>query len=269
MKEYLRQLVGGARTSLDGRHVVLEYLQARVLAAMQQAGAFDVLAFHGGTALRFLYQIPRYSEDLDFALEREPNRYEFRRYLREVQRQLGAETYAIDVRVKDDRVVNVATIHFRGLLHELGLSPHPDEVLMVKVEVDTNPPAGAGLQTTVIRRHVLLNLLHHDRSSLLAGKLHALLQRDYVKGRDLYDLFWYLGNPDWPEPNLTMLNAALAQTGWQGDPLHADSWRAAVWQRLSEIRWEDAVRDVQPFLMNAAEVSLLTREGVKQFLAVG
>jgi hypothetical protein len=268
MKDYLRQLVGEARTPSDGRHVVREYLQARVLAAMQQAGAFATLAFHGGTALHFLYQIPRYSEDLDFALEREPDRYQFRRYLQEVRRQLGAETYAIDVRLRDAGVVNSAFIRFRGLLHELGLSPHPDEVMAVKVEVDTNPPAGAGLQTTVIRRYVLLHLQHHDRPSLLAGKLHAVLQRDYVKGRDLYDLFWYLSNPDWPEPNLTMLNAALAQTGWQGDPLHADSWRAAVWQRLSEIRWEDAVRDVQPFLMNAAEVSLLTREAMKRLLAV-
>jgi hypothetical protein len=268
MKEYLRQLVDEARTAFDGRHVVREYLQARVLAAMQKAGAFTVLAFHGRTALRFLYQIPRYSEDLDFALEREADRYGFRQYLREVQRQMRAENYDIEVRLNDDRAVNVARIRFPGLLHELGLSPHPDEVLMVKVEVDTNPPAGAGLETTVIRRYVLLHLMHHDHPSLLAGKLHAVLQRDYLKGRDLYDLFWYLTNPEWPEPNLTMLNAALAQTGWQGGSLRADSWRVAVWQRLSELRWEEAVRDVQPFLMNAAEVSLLTREAMRQLLAV-
>jgi predicted nucleotidyltransferase component of viral defense system len=52
-------------------------------------------------------------------------------------------------------------------------------------------------------------LQHHDRASLLAGKLHALFQRRYVKGRDLYDLMWYLSDPNWPEPNLTLLQNAL------------------------------------------------------------
>jgi hypothetical protein len=73
----------------------------------------------------------------------------------------------------------------------LKLSPHHDEVLAVKIEVDTIPPRGAGLATSLIRRHVLLNLQHHDQASLLAGKLHAILQRPSLKGRDLYDLAWY------------------------------------------------------------------------------
>lgn len=268
MKEVLRQLIAEARTSLDGRFIVREYLQARVLASMQQAGAFSVIAFHGGSALRFLYQISRYSEDLDFALEGDASLYKFQRYLEEIQRQFAAESYAIDVRLKDDSVVHSAFIRFRGLLYELGLSPHEDEVMAVKVEVDTNPPAGATLQTTVLRRHILLHLQHHDRSSLLAGKLHAVLQRSYVKGRDLYDLYWYLANPDWSEPNLQMLNSALDQSGWTGSSLTPDTWRKVVWGRLSEIRWQDAVQDVQPFLMNAAEISLLTREAMKQLLSM-
>ena len=76
-------------------------------------------------------------------------------------------------------------------MHELGLSPRTSEVISVEIEVDTAPPAGAVLATTVVRRHVTLHLQHHDRASLLAGKLHAVLQRPYAKGRDFYDLFWY------------------------------------------------------------------------------
>jgi len=75
--------------------------------------------------------------------------------------------------------------------------------------------ANAVLATTVIRRHVVLQLQHHDRASLLAGKLHAILQRPYLKGRDLYDLAWYLSDREWPAPNLEYLNNALLQTGWQ------------------------------------------------------
>lgn len=89
----------------------------------------------------------------------------------------------------------------------------------MKFEVDTRPPAGAGLAITLIRRHVTLRLQHHDRASLLAGKLHAVLQRPYAKGRDLYALLWYLSDPGWPAPNLVLLNNALQQSGWPGPPL--------------------------------------------------
>jgi predicted nucleotidyltransferase component of viral defense system len=266
MKDYLRQLVAEAPDALAGRHIAREYLQARILSSLQGAGAFVPLAFHGGTALRFLYGIPRYSEDLDFALDGARDTYDFRRYLRAIQSDLTAENYALDVTVKDQAAVHSARIRFQGLLYELGLSPHRNEVLAVKLEVDTNPPAGATLATTVIRRYVLLNLQHHDRASLLAGKLHAILQRRYTKGRDLYDLYWYLANPDWPEPNLAMLNHALEQSAWLGERITPRNWRSTVWRVLSEIDWEQAVADVRPFLMNPHEISLLARESMRKLL---
>ncbi len=177
MKDHLLDLVRDGTTPAQGQNVAREYLQARVLQLLQGAGAMTSLAFHGGTALRFLYAIPRYSEVLDFALERSQGEYDFRGYLKAIRQSLGAEGYAVELRVNDRRVVHSAFVRFQGLLFELGLSPHRDQVLAVKIEVNTNPPAGAGLVTTVIRRHVILHLQHHDRSSLLAGKLHALLQR--------------------------------------------------------------------------------------------
>ena len=78
MKDYLRELCAGAETQLLAQQLVREYLQARLLLSLQQTGAMEVLAFHGGTALRFLFEIPRYSEDLDFALECTPERYNLR-----------------------------------------------------------------------------------------------------------------------------------------------------------------------------------------------
>ena len=174
------------------------------------------LAFHGGTSLRFLFSLPRYSEDLDFALEGDVSRYDLRRHLRAVRAELSAEGYRVELHMREHRAVHSAFVRFPGTLYEIGLSPHPGQVLAVKVEVDTNPPAGATMDTTLVRRHETLRLFHHDRASLLAGKLHAVLQRPYTKGRDLYDLVWYLSDPDWPPPNLALLNAALRQTGWAG-----------------------------------------------------
>src|SRR4030067_3635034 len=96
------------------------------------------------------------------------------------------------------------------------------------MEGDTHPPAGAVLMTTLVRRYVTLQLQHHDKASWLAGKLHAILQRPYLKGRDLYDLAWYLSDPEWPEPNLELLNNALRQTGRQGRSLTEKNWSKAV-----------------------------------------
>ena len=266
MKDHLATLVRAASTPAYGRNVAREYLQARILGALQHAGAMIPLAFHGGTALRFLYATPRYSEDLDFALERAPDSYDLRAWLRGVAAALRAEGYALEVRVNDRATVHNAWLRFRGLYHELELSPHRDEVLAIKLEVDTNPPAGAGLATTVVRRHVLLQLQHHDRASLLAGKLHAVLQRPYIKGRDLYDLIWYLSDPNWPPPNLTMLNNALSQTDWPGPTLTRKTWPEAMRERLRGITWERVQADVRPFLEQGADAALLTAENLERLL---
>ena len=139
-------------------------------------------------------------------------------------------------------------------------------MLAVKIEVDTNPPAGAGLMTTVVRRYVLLQLQYHDQASLLAGKLHAILQRPYVKGRDVYDLLWYLSDREWPAPNLTLLNNALQQTGWDAAPLSEGSWRKIVRDRLEAVDWEQIVADVRPFLEPAADPGLLRFENLMRVL---
>jgi hypothetical protein len=156
MKEHLALLVRASPTPAQGRNVAREYLQARILGCLQRTGAMIPLAFHGGTALRFLYAITRYSEDLDFTLERAKATYDFQAYLRAIRTELVGEGYVVELKVNDQKVVHSAFVRFVGLLYELGLSPHRDEVLSVKLEVDTNPPAGVTLATTVIRRHVTL-----------------------------------------------------------------------------------------------------------------
>jgi len=270
VKERLLALVraaqGQTRGQARGLNVAREYLQAEILTSLQRAGAMVPLAFHGGTALRFLYMIPRYSEDLDFALERPGAAYDFRVYVRGVVSDREAEGYAVDAKVSDRRVVHSAFVRFPGLPYELGLSPHRSEVLSVKLEVDTRPPVGARLATTLIRRHQLLNLQHHDRASLLAGKLHAVLQRPHSKGRHLYDLVWYLSDPAWPPPNLDMLGNALRQTGWSGPSPTLENWRGLVRAKLETIAWERTMADVRPFLERDEEAALLTPAAVMALL---
>jgi len=267
MKEQLLDLVRDTGNPVLAGNVAREYLQARILLALQQAGAMIPLAFQGGTALRFLFGLPRFSEDLDFALERpERDRLDLPRVEDRIRAQLEREGYEVLTRGKTERVVERLLVSFPGLMYEAGLSPHESHRLNIRIEVDTRPPKGAGLATTLVRRHAMLNLQHHDRPSLLAGKLHAILQRSWPKGRDLFDLFWYVSDPTWPEPNLELLNNALKQTRWAGPVLHQASWKPVTRERVVSIDWEVAKRDVAPFLEPGPATALFDRENLLRLL---
>ncbi len=274
MKETIKTIVNGAETTAGASLLVREYLQARILQALQLAGAFEQWAFLGGTALRFLYRLPRFSEDLDFSLAGTQDtgtsaKANFTKYIEAVKNTFEAETYTVNLRTRSDRPVKSAFIGFPGLLYEIGLSSHRDQNLSIKIEIDTNPPPYASFKTSLVRLHAFLNLLHYDKPSLLAGKLHAILQRPFLKGRDLYDLVWYLSDPDWPEPNLPFLQASLKQTGMELTDDQIANWRALAADRINAMEWKKVVADVRPFLERSGEIALLTRENVLDLLSPG
>ena len=188
-------------------------------------------------------------------------RKEFDRYVTKVKSAFESEAYDIDVRSRPDAVVRFAFVGFPGLLYELGMSSQPGRKITIKIEIDSNPPPYASTETSLIRRHVL-NLLHYNKPSLLAGKLHALIHRSHVKGRDVYDLVWYLSDPSWPEPNLPLLQASLAQTGMELTDRQISAWRDLVADRIAAMEWDRVVADVSPFLERREDLTLLARDNV-------
>ncbi|HEK85857.1 MAG TPA: nucleotidyl transferase AbiEii/AbiGii toxin family protein [Candidatus Aminicenantes bacterium] len=266
MKEQLKQLISGLSDNMKARSLVREYSQARILQFLQESGAFRSWIFHGGTALHFLFQLPRYSEDLDFALSETSANIDFPGIINHIRYAFEAEAYKVKTTISESRTVKVAFISFPGLWYELGLSPHSTETISIKIELDTNPPASGHTETSLVRRFVLLNILHYDKASFLSGKLHAILARRYVKGRDLYDLLWYLSDQTWPEPNFDFLNNALKQTGWRGPEITKKNWTDLVSKKISEFPWKRVVEDVRPFLENPAEINLLKKENILKLL---
>lgn len=213
--------------------------------------------------------MPRFSEDLGFSLATERPAETLRQAVQHLEARFKAETYSVRVTLSEMRPVHSAFVHFDGLPAELGIGAHPRESLSVKLELDTRPPEGALSEVSVVRRHVLVRVQHHDRATLLAGKLHALLTRPYLKGRDVYDLVWFLSDPTWPGPNLVYLNRALAQTHRSGGDLGENTWRGRVWDRLSGADWKWIVQDVRPFLERPEDARLLTLENLGKLLGTG
>jgi predicted nucleotidyltransferase component of viral defense system len=266
VKDYIKQIVEKVENNNLGRCILREYLQARVLESLQQHGAFATWAFVGGTALRFLYLMPRFSEDLDFSLVNAGAEDNFLERMKDIKNSFQSEGYQLTIKAKHEKTVKSAFVKFEGLLYEVGLSPHRSETVSIKVDIDTNPPASAEFETSIVRRHCLLNLLHYDKSSLLAGKLHALLSRKYVKGRDVYDLMWYRSDRTWPQPNLAMLNNALIQSHWTGEKITTDNWKQNIISVVSGYDWPKVIADVRPFVENPRDLEMLTKESLTKLL---
>lgn len=260
MKDRALQLTQEAPQNKKG-NTLREYLQLHILRSINLGRGFEQIAFLGGTALRFLYGLQRYSEDLDFSLERQEG-YDFQEILDKAESDLRASGFELTTHPSRNKTVHSAFLRFPHLLYEAGLSPHEEEKLSIKIEIDTNPPNGAQTDTTVMNRHFLLSLWHYDLPSLMAGKIHALLARDYTKGRDVYDLLWYRSRQEPVKPNLEMLNNALQQTDWEGPTITNQNWKSEVRQQLKTLHWEEVSEDVEPFLENPEEIKMLTYDNL-------
>jgi predicted nucleotidyltransferase component of viral defense system len=260
MKEQALALVRGAADRGQAVNVLREYLQSLVLRSFHEAEAFRCITFVGGTALRFLHGLPRFSEDLDFSLV-SLNGYAGRAWMAKVKRDLALAGFTPEVTWNDRKTVHTAWVRLGGLLHDAGLSSMADEKLAIKVEVDTRPPVGGHCERRLVTRHLSFLLQYHDPPSLMAGKVHALLTRRYAKGRDWYDLLWYLSQRPPVAPNLTLLQNALDQTQGAGS-VDARRWMDEVRRRLLAWDMKALVEDVEPFLERPQDAALITRENV-------
>lgn len=266
MKDYALQLAASKTGYSAKLNALREYLQAYILKIFQEEKMFQSAAFMGGTALRFLHNLPRFSEDLDFSLERKKS-YSFVEILKKVKRELTLAGYEISISYKDQKIVEMATVKFEGLMREAGLSPLARQKFSVKIEIDTKPPVGAVLKTEIANKFFPIAFLCHDLASLFAGKLTALLTRKYTKGRDFFDLGWYLSR--WRDlvPNLALLQNGLRQASWK-EPLPTEStWKELIYGVVERTDWKKVKGDVENFLENPSDLSVFTKENVLQLVS--
>lgn len=240
---------------------VRELLQLTALKIIYDKDFFKNVAFVGGTALRVLFDLRRFSEDLDFSLI-DKKGYDFSIVNSEIIR--GFKLYGLNVesRPKDEKNVNSAFLKFSGLLKELGLSNLKDQKLSVKLEIDTDPPAGAHIESTIVNKTYIINLIHPDISSLYATKLHACFFRKYLKGRDFYDFIWYLGRK--ARPNFKLLNNAITQTQGANPGIKEENFRAFLLRKIEKVNFDEAKKDVERFLEDKSELKLFNAGLIKQ-----
>lgn len=264
MKEQALALARGRADPGQALNRLREYLQALVLRSLHECEAFRSLAFVGGTALRFLHDLPRFSEDLGFSLV-SADGYAGLVWMAKVKRDLALAGFEPQVTWNDRKVVHTGWVRLAGILHEAGLSAWPEQNLAIKLEIDTRPPAGAQIERRIVTRQVTFLVQHYALPSLLAGKLHAAITRKYAKGRDWYDLMWYLSQRPAIAPHLPLLQNALDQTQGAGR-CDARQWPTLVRERLESYDLAALRDDVRPFLERTQDAELLSREDLLSLL---
>lgn len=257
MLDVLKKQVAGFPSREEKLNYLREFLQILILKIIGDTGYFRNLSFVGGTALRILYDLRRFSEDLDFSLF-EKSHYDFQQLGDRLQQQMRNYGLEADFKMQQKNAVQNIEIRVTNILLPLGLSSHKGEKLFIKLEIDSNPPAGARTEISLVSRTYVFTVTHYDIPSLFATKLHACFFRGFVKGRDFYDLLWYLGKRI--KPNFDLLNNAIRQTHPERGPVTESNFKEFLENELSKIDFKKAQQDVARFLEDKAELKLIDRE---------
>lgn len=243
-----------------------EYLQWLMLKALDEQGLRKQIAFVGGTALRIIYQINRFSEDLDFSLI-EPGPFDIAtiaKALEKAMRRLGLEPKISRLKNQQEKSVASFFMQFNDLLYPLGISPNKNQPLSIKFEVDANPPAGAGITDYFFADPIMFWITHHDLPSLFSGKLSAFLFRDYDKGRDFYDLIFFLKKRS--PINLTMFQNAARQARMKKPYASQKHIFDDVLAKLEKVDMSKIKNDMQPFFLDPSEEKYLSKEAILNLL---
>ncbi|NLF62901.1 MAG: nucleotidyl transferase AbiEii/AbiGii toxin family protein [Lentisphaerae bacterium] len=258
-----RLLTYNCKTDVEEQQAIREITQEVVLAALGRGDFFKQALFQGGTCLRIFYGLNRFSEDMDFILKEANPNFQMKDHIKHLTDELAAYGYNIEITdrnkagatvkkafLKDDSIGKVINLRHAN-------PAGPMAKIKIKLEVDTNPPSGSGHELKYLDFPFVSSVVVQDRPSLFAGKIHALLCREYIKGRDWYDFIWYTSNRT--SVNYDFLTSAINQFGpWQGQSVAVDkAWLLNELKRkIISMDWKQAAEDVRHFVRVAEQPSL-------------
>lgn len=264
MNEAVSRMLSKYRMETTEDHVraLREILQEIALLGLWRAKFFEEAAFYGGTALRVLYGLDRFSEDLDFSLLHPDPEFDLGRYSKALQLEVGAFGFDVEVVQKEkgsgtpiqsaflkaDTLTQLLEVRAGEAI--LGGIPK-GKLIKIKLEVDTEPPPGFETDARFLLNPIPFTVRAYSLPDLFAGKMHALLCRRWktrVKGRDWYDFVWFVANH--PQLHLAHLRERMVQSGhWpEGEPLTEGAFRKSLREIIDTVDLSAAKKEVAPFV---------------------
>ncbi len=251
-----------------------EIMQEIALLGLWRSKFFEKAAFYGGTALRILYGMDRFSEDLDFSLVEPMTDFQLSRYGSAVERELRSFGFEASLTTKPKKIaspVQSAFLKANTLHHLLTIKsderadwPIPrDQVLKIKIEVDTDPPSGFATENKFVLQPVPFSIRTFVLPDLFAGKMHAVLCRKWknrVKGRDWYDLVWYAANH--PKLHVNHLEQRMIQSGdlKKDEKIDREKFFALAMDAVENLDVDQARKEVEPFVKNPDALKVWSKE---------
>ena len=261
----------------EKKNAIKEIIQEIVLCGLSRARFFDKAAFYGGTALRIFYGLDRFSEDLDFSLKEKDSTFSLFSYFPVLEKEVRAfglklkteeRQKSIDSNIKSAFLKGNTKEHLLMFYSEEDYSSgiNKNESIKIKLEVDVNPPSGAGYENRYVLKPSPYSLTLYDLPSLFAGKIHAVLCRGWknrIKGRDLYDYVFYLQKG--ASVNLENLKQKLIQSGvWKEcDALSIDDVKKMLCEWFDKIDYDNAKEDVMDFIKDRSSLAIWSSDFFK------
>ena len=253
----------------DKLRALREILQETALLGLWRGKFFEHAAFYGGTALRVLYGLDRFSEDLDFSLLTPAPNFRLEPYCGFVKDELRAFGFTAEMEVKQKTAggqVRSAFLKADTLKQLLVIGMEGENGLpltKIKIEIDTDPPALFKTEARPLLNPIPFNVKVFAPSSMFAGKMHALLCRGWktrVKGRDWYDFVWFAGRRT--PVDLRHLEQRMRQSGdWvQAGPLTEAAFRDMLRTHIESVNISQAKEDVTRFLVSPEAVSAWSKD---------
>ncbi|MCF6289771.1 MAG: nucleotidyl transferase AbiEii/AbiGii toxin family protein [Desulfobacterales bacterium] len=258
----------GCQSASDYENALKEIMQEIALLGLWRVKFYEHALFYGGSCLRILYGLPRFSEDLDFSLLRTNLDFDLSKYYAAIVAELEGFGFEVEIKTKNrtvDSQIDSAFIKAGTRINFIKIKVpdrllarlHSNQILKIKIEVDLDPPGNHGVEVKDIFRPIPFQVKTMPLADLFAGKIHAILARKWqtrVKGRDYYDYLWYLGRKS--ALNLKHLEARLLQSGHFNGPLTIDIFQAMLSRKFQEVDIEKAKMDIAPFLNDREKAAL-------------
>ena len=250
-------------TVQDHENALKEIIQEIVLLGLWRSKFYEKAVLCGGSALRILHKLDRFSENLDFSLIQPENTLDIKKYLGAVKSELefwGFEVSAEEKNKKNKSTIDSDFIKANTLIHLLkinsNLKTHKSAVMKIKLEIDQEPAIGFASDLKYHLHPIPFTIKTMTLPSLFAGKMHALLCRTVrtnIKGRDWYDLIWFVKNNIPCE--LRYLKNKMVQTGHLdlSEVLDKEKVVELLSEKIKDIDFSLAKRDVEPFLKNSRQ----------------
>ena len=266
IKEWLQEYK--PKNKQDVYDALREIMQEIALAGLQRAGFFEKAAFYGGTALRIFYNLDRFSEDLDFSLLEPDEKFSLEPYFEAVIKEFEALGISVSIQEKKKSTAsNVESAFLKSgtvwkelvledIVPQMGVEILPN--VKIKIEVDRKPPLGFETEEKLLLRPFSFYVKCFKMPSLFAGKMHALLFRKWikrVKGRDWYDLEWYIKKGTPLDLDHFLLRAK--DTGdWQGETINGAQVIQLLEAKIKAVNFDSVKEDVVRFILDSSELDL-------------